>query len=193
MAHWRALYGADILDFDYDTFVRDPNARGGAPVRIPGPAMAGPLSGCYPREEPSGRRASGRSGSPSIERSSGRADITARGSGNWSESCGRRTPAADDSSRSCDAAGTVPAARGGKWNAAVAEVVTRRAAAEGARRRRETAGPPGTTTPMTWNDEPVRAMLAEILRGIGWMARSVNRFAHRGISNRSPCKRARDT
>lgn len=24
MAHWRALYGEDILDFDYDTFVRDP-------------------------------------------------------------------------------------------------------------------------------------------------------------------------
>ncbi len=24
MAHWKSLYGADILDFDYDTFVRDP-------------------------------------------------------------------------------------------------------------------------------------------------------------------------
>lgn len=24
MAHWRSLYGADILDFDYDTFVREP-------------------------------------------------------------------------------------------------------------------------------------------------------------------------
>jgi hypothetical protein len=24
MTHWRGLYGADILDFDYDAFVRDP-------------------------------------------------------------------------------------------------------------------------------------------------------------------------
>ena len=24
MAHWKSLYGDDILDFDYDTFVRDP-------------------------------------------------------------------------------------------------------------------------------------------------------------------------
>jgi hypothetical protein len=24
MAHWRALYGPDILDFDYDAFVREP-------------------------------------------------------------------------------------------------------------------------------------------------------------------------
>ena len=24
MAHWKSLYGADILDFDYDTFVRGP-------------------------------------------------------------------------------------------------------------------------------------------------------------------------
>jgi hypothetical protein len=24
MAHWKHLYGADILDFDYDTFVREP-------------------------------------------------------------------------------------------------------------------------------------------------------------------------
>jgi hypothetical protein len=26
MAHWKALYGADILDFDYDVFVREPRA-----------------------------------------------------------------------------------------------------------------------------------------------------------------------
>ena len=26
MAHWKSLYGADILDFDYDTFVREPEA-----------------------------------------------------------------------------------------------------------------------------------------------------------------------
>jgi hypothetical protein len=24
MAHWKALYGPDILDFNYDTFVREP-------------------------------------------------------------------------------------------------------------------------------------------------------------------------
>jgi hypothetical protein len=24
MAHWKALYGEDILDFDYDAFVREP-------------------------------------------------------------------------------------------------------------------------------------------------------------------------
>jgi hypothetical protein len=24
MAHWQSLYGADILEFDYDTLVRDP-------------------------------------------------------------------------------------------------------------------------------------------------------------------------
>ncbi len=27
MAHWRALYGADILDFDYDAFVREPRPQ----------------------------------------------------------------------------------------------------------------------------------------------------------------------
>ena len=27
MAHWRSLYGADILDLDYDTLVREPGAQ----------------------------------------------------------------------------------------------------------------------------------------------------------------------
>jgi hypothetical protein len=27
MAHWKSLYGADILDFDYDTFVREPRPQ----------------------------------------------------------------------------------------------------------------------------------------------------------------------
>lgn len=75
--------------------------------------------------------------------------------------------------------GVTPLPEAAKWNAAVAEIMTRRAAAEGA--RASLGADPlvylGTDDAMTWNDEPVRAMMAEILRGIAWMARSVNRFA----------------
>ncbi|HEX3843351.1 MAG TPA: hypothetical protein VHV80_03230 [Steroidobacteraceae bacterium] len=75
--------------------------------------------------------------------------------------------------------GVIPLPEASKWNAAVAEIVTRRAAAE------VTRGSPGadplvrigTDDVLAWGEEPVRAMLAEILRGIAWMARSVNRFA----------------
>lgn len=75
--------------------------------------------------------------------------------------------------------GVVPLPEAAKWNTAVAEIITRRAAAAGA------GGSPGadklthlgTDDAMTWNDEPMRAITAEILRGIAWMARSVNRFA----------------
>ena len=28
MAHWKSLYGGDIIDFDYDAFVRDPAVAG---------------------------------------------------------------------------------------------------------------------------------------------------------------------
>ena len=28
MAHWKSLFGGDILDFDYDAFVREPRACG---------------------------------------------------------------------------------------------------------------------------------------------------------------------
>jgi hypothetical protein len=73
----------------------------------------------------------------------------------------------------------VPLPEAAKWNTAVAEIVTRRAAAQILR------GSPGveplvqlgTDDAMTWGDDAVRAILAEILRGIAWMARSVNRFA----------------
>jgi hypothetical protein len=75
--------------------------------------------------------------------------------------------------------GVTPLPEAAKWNSAVAEIVTRRSALEVARRRPGTD--PlirlGTDDAMTWNDEPVRAMLAEILRGVAWMARSVNHFA----------------
>jgi tetratricopeptide (TPR) repeat protein len=36
MAHWRGRYAADIFDFDYDTFVRDPSAGGAALYRFLG-------------------------------------------------------------------------------------------------------------------------------------------------------------
>jgi len=74
--------------------------------------------------------------------------------------------------------GVTPLPVAAKWNTAVAEIITRRAAAE---------VPPGSagTTPLvrvgtddalTWSEEPVRAMLAQILGGVAWMARSVNSF-----------------
>ena len=74
--------------------------------------------------------------------------------------------------------GVAPLPEAAKWNTAAAQIVTRRAAADAARR-----GPGsdplvlvGTDDVMTWDDAPLRAMIAEILRGVGWMARSVNRF-----------------
>lgn len=74
--------------------------------------------------------------------------------------------------------GVVPLPEAAKWNAAVAEIVMRRAAAEGAGGIRGTDPlvRVGTDDVMTWSDDPMRAMLAEILRGIAWMARSVNHF-----------------
>lgn len=75
--------------------------------------------------------------------------------------------------------GVIPLPEAAKRNAAVAEIVTRRAAAESAREK-PGADPLvriGGDDALTWNDEPVRATLAEILRGVAWMARSVNQFA----------------
>jgi hypothetical protein len=75
--------------------------------------------------------------------------------------------------------GVVPLPEAAKWNAAAAEIITRRDVAEFARTN-PGADPLvrlGTDDAMAWSDEPVRAMMAEILRGIAWMARSVNRFA----------------
>lgn len=74
--------------------------------------------------------------------------------------------------------GVVPLPEAAKWNAAVAEVVTHRAAADAS------GGPSGanrltyvgTDDLMAWSEAPVRAVMAEILRGIAWVARSVNRF-----------------
>lgn len=73
--------------------------------------------------------------------------------------------------------GVVPLPEAAKLNAAVAQIVTRRAATDVSR------GPGssplvlvGTDDAMTWVEEPMQAMMAEILRGIAWMARSVNRF-----------------
>lgn len=75
--------------------------------------------------------------------------------------------------------GVVPLPEAASRNAAVAEIITRRAAAEHA--RASSGADPlvriGSDDALTWNDEPVRATLADIVRGIAWMARSVNHFA----------------
>ena len=74
--------------------------------------------------------------------------------------------------------GVIPLPEAAKWNGAAAEVITQRAAAE-ATRASPGAGPLvriGTDDALAWGEAPIRAMLAEILRGIAWMARSVNRF-----------------
>jgi hypothetical protein len=73
----------------------------------------------------------------------------------------------------------IPLPEAARWNTAVAEIVTRRAAAEPARASAaaDALVRVGTDDALTWNDEPIRATLAEILRGIAWMARSVNQFA----------------
>lgn len=75
--------------------------------------------------------------------------------------------------------GVIPLPEAAKWNTAVAAIVTRRAAAQVA--RASPGADPlvclGTDDTMTWSEEPMRAMTAEILRGIAWMARGVNRFA----------------
>lgn len=75
--------------------------------------------------------------------------------------------------------GVVPLPGAAKWNAAVADIVTRRAAAgtPGGGSGSEPLVFVGTDDVVTWDDEPVRAMMAEILRGVAWMARGVNRFA----------------
>ncbi len=39
MAHWRTLYGADIIELNYDHFVREPGERGAAGVRGAGMAL----------------------------------------------------------------------------------------------------------------------------------------------------------
>jgi hypothetical protein len=75
--------------------------------------------------------------------------------------------------------GVTPLPEAAKLNAPVAEIVTRRAA-EAASRAKCGVAPlvcVGTDDVTTWNEEPVRAMMGEILRGIAWMARSVNSFA----------------
>ncbi|MDE2450100.1 MAG: hypothetical protein KGO22_14085 [Gammaproteobacteria bacterium] len=74
--------------------------------------------------------------------------------------------------------GVVPLPEAAKWNTAAAQIVTRRAAAEVSRGRRgsDPLVVVGTDDAMAWNDEPIRATMAEVLRGIAWMARSVNRF-----------------
>ena len=83
--------------------------------------------------------------------------------------------------------GVIPLAEAAKWNVAVAEIVTRRAAAQipGERPGTDPLVRPGTDPlvrlgtddAMTWKEPPVQAMMSEILRGIAWMARSVNSFA----------------
>ena len=74
--------------------------------------------------------------------------------------------------------GVVPLPEAARWHAAAAEAVMRHAAADAA------AGGPdssplvqvGSDDAVTWSDEPVRALIAEILRGVAWVARGVNRF-----------------
>lgn len=75
--------------------------------------------------------------------------------------------------------GVVPLPEAARWHTAAAEALTRHAAADAAR---GSLGPSplvqvGSDDAMAWSDEPVRALIAEILRGIGWVARNVNRFA----------------
>jgi len=76
--------------------------------------------------------------------------------------------------------GVIPLPEAARWNTPVAEIVTRRAAADVSRASPGSPGPlvqVGTEDTMTWNEAPMRSVMAEILRGIAWMARSVNRFA----------------
>jgi len=73
----------------------------------------------------------------------------------------------------------VPLPEAIRWNTAVAEVVTRRAAA-GASGGIVGSSPLvqiGSDDVMTWSEEAVRALMTEILRGVGWVARNVNRFS----------------
>lgn len=74
--------------------------------------------------------------------------------------------------------GVVPLLEAARWNTAVAEIVTRRAAADAAAgtARSSPLVQTGSDDAMNWNEEPVRTLIAEILRGIAWMARNVNRF-----------------
>ena len=66
MAHWKSLYGADILDFDYDTFVRDPRPADRAAARFLRARLGRRLHGLSPRRATrSRRRASGRCASRS--------------------------------------------------------------------------------------------------------------------------------
>ncbi len=64
-------------------------------------------------------------------------------------------------------------------NPAVAEVMRWHAAADGS--RKASGSNPrvhvGSDDPTTWSEEPMRAVLAEMMRGVVWVARSVNRFA----------------
>jgi hypothetical protein len=67
-------------------------------------------------------------------------------------------------------------------NPLVADIVTRRARADLEAAAPGRSGPSplvqvGADDAMAWGEAPVRALLGEILRGISWMARSVNRFA----------------
>jgi len=74
--------------------------------------------------------------------------------------------------------GVVPLPEAARWNTAAAEVVTRRAAVDAAIAipRSSPFTQVGTDDAMAWNDEPVRALIAEVLRGVAWVARTVNRF-----------------
>jgi len=75
--------------------------------------------------------------------------------------------------------GVIPLPEAAKWHAAAAKIISRRAAAEPGREspRAEPLVCVGTDDAMSWDDPPMRAMMAEILRGIAWMARGVNSFA----------------
>lgn len=88
--------------------------------------------------------------------------------------------------------GVTPLPEAAKWNAAVADILTRRAAGEVA--RGSPAADPlvhlGTDDAMAWSDEPVRATLAEVMRGVAWMARSVNQFAPGQFESLAPQARA---
>lgn len=76
--------------------------------------------------------------------------------------------------------GVVHLPEAARWNAAAAEIIARRAAAAEDPRGLPDVDPllrVGTDDALTWSDEPMRTVLAEVLRGIAWMARSVNHFA----------------
>ncbi len=71
MAHWKSQYGADILDFDYDTFVRAPRRGRAEAARLLRPRLGGGLPrlpACAQRSQDGERLAGARAALPALFR-----------------------------------------------------------------------------------------------------------------------------